>query len=121
MRGDFSIDSGQKMMRVLIQQRVTPTAVLCANDEMAIGAIRALKAVNLRVPEDISIVGFDDQEFAQICDPPLTTVHIPRFDVGYQSMMMLSEVITHQRAVRSTILATRLVIRASTAAPKRRS
>jgi LacI family repressor for deo operon, udp, cdd, tsx, nupC, and nupG len=119
-RGDFSVDSGQKMMHVLMQQRHMPSAVFCANDEMAIGAIRALKSVGLQIPEDVSVVGFDDQEFAQISDPALSTVHIPRFDIGYQAMMMLSEVIAPLRPVRSTILATRLIVRATSAAPRKR-
>src|SRR5262249_2161591 len=61
-RGDFSVESGEKMLRVLMQQKQTPSAVFCANDEMAIGAIRALKVLGLSVPHDVSIVGFDDQE-----------------------------------------------------------
>ncbi len=119
-RGNFTVDSGEKMMHVLMQQRQTPTAVFCANDEMAIGAIRSLKAVGLRVPDDLSIVGFDDQEFAQIYDPPLSTVHIPRFDIGYQAMMMLHDVLSAQRVFRSTVLPTRLVTRATSAAPRKR-
>ena len=119
-RGDFSVDSGEKMMHVLLQQRHTPSAVFCANDEMAIGAIRSLKSVSLEVPDDVSVVGFDDQEFAQIYDPPLSTVHIPRFDIGYQAMMMLRDVLSLQRAVRSTVLPTRLVTRATSAAPGKR-
>ena len=119
-RGDFSVESGQKMMRVLLQQKPIPTAVFCANDEMAVGAIRTAKQAGLDVPEDLSVVGFDDQEFAELFDPALTTVHIPRFDVGYQAMMMLSEVISPQRAPRSTILPTRLIVRGTSTAPKRR-
>ncbi len=87
---------------------------------MAIGAIRALKSAGLEVPEDVSVVGFDDQEIAELFDPPLTTVHIPRFDIGYQAMMMLSDAISPQRGARSTVLPTRLIIRSTSAAPKRR-
>jgi len=119
-RGDFSVGSGEKMVQVLMQQKPTPTAVFCANDEMAIGAIRALKASGLSVPDDVSVVGFDDQEVAELYDPPLTTVHIPRFDIGYQSMMMLREIVTPQRTVRSTVLATRLIVRATSAPPRKR-
>ena len=119
-RGDFSVESGGKMLNVLLQQKPTPTAIFCANDEMAIGAMRALKAAGLSVPEDISVVGFDDQEYAELYDPPLTTVHIPRFDIGYQSMMMLRDIITPSGTVRSTVLATRLIVRATAATPRRR-
>jgi LacI family transcriptional regulator, repressor for deo operon, udp, cdd, tsx, nupC, and nupG len=119
-RGDFTILSGQKMMNVLLQQKQAPTAVFTANDEMAIGAIRALKSAGLKIPEDVSVVGFDDQDFAEVYDPALTTVHIPRFDAGYQAMMMLGNVLSQQRAVKSVTLNTRLVIRATSAPPKRR-
>lgn len=119
-RGDFSVESGEKMLHVLMQQKPTPTAVFCANDEMALGALRALKSLGLAVPHDISVVGFDDQEFAGLYDPPLSTVHIPRFDIGYQSMMMMRDIVTPQRTVRSTVLPTRLIIRATSAPPRKR-
>ena len=119
-RGDFSVESGGKMLQVLMQRKPTPSAIFCANDEMAIGAIQALKSAGLSVPGDVSVVGFDDQEIAELYDPPLTTVHIPRFDIGYQSMMMLRNSITPQRSVRSTVLATRLIIRATSEAPRKR-
>jgi len=119
-RGDFTVESGEKMLRVLMQQKPTPTAVFCANDEMAIGVIRALQSLGLSVPHEVSVVGFDDQEIAGLYDPPLSTVRIPRFDIGYQSMMMLRDVITTQRSVRSTVLATRLIIRATAAVPRKR-
>jgi LacI family transcriptional regulator, repressor for deo operon, udp, cdd, tsx, nupC, and nupG len=119
-RGDFSVESGGKMLHVLMQQKPTPTAIFCANDEMAIGAIQALRLAGLSVPADVSIVGFDDQQIAELYDPPLTTVHIPRFDIGYQSMMMLRDLITPQRSVRSTVLPTRLIVRATSVAPRKR-
>lgn len=119
-RGDFTILSGQKTMHVLMQQKPALTAVFTANDEMAIGAIRALKSLHLKVPDDVSVVGFDDQDFSEIYDPALSTVHIPRFDAGYQAMMMLGNVISQQRAVKSVTLDTRLVLRATSAPPKRR-
>ena len=119
-RGDFTILSGQKTMNVLLQQKPTPTAVFAGNDEMAIGAIRALKAAGFKVPEDVSVIGFDDQDFAEVYDPALSTVHIPRFDAGYQAMMMLGNVISQQRSVKSVTLNTRLVLRDTTSAPKRR-
>jgi LacI family repressor for deo operon, udp, cdd, tsx, nupC, and nupG len=119
-RGDFSVESGERMLRILMQQKPMPTAVFCANDEMAIGALRALKSLGLSVPHEVSVIGFDDQEVAQLYDPPLSTVHIPRFDIGYQSMMMLRDILTPQRPVRSTVLPTRLIIRATSAPPRKR-
>jgi LacI family repressor for deo operon, udp, cdd, tsx, nupC, and nupG len=117
-RGDFTILSGQKAMNVLLQEKQLPSAVFAANDEMAIGAIQALKSAGLKVPEDVSVVGFDDQEVAEVYDPALSTVHIPRFDAGYQAMMMLGNIISQQRSMKSFTLNTRLVIRATSAPPK---
>lgn len=77
-------------------------------------------AGRLKVPEDVSVIGFDDQDFAEVYDPALSTVHIPRFDAGYQAMMMLGTVISQHRAVKSVLLHTRLVIRDTSAPPKRR-
>jgi LacI family repressor for deo operon, udp, cdd, tsx, nupC, and nupG len=119
-RGDFTFESGHKMMQVLMQLKPTPTAVFCANDEMAIGAMRAIRSAALKVPEDLSVVGFDDQEIAELFDPPLSTVHIPRFDIGYQAMMTLSDVLSRQKTARSNTLATRLVVRSTCAPPKKR-
>ncbi len=119
-RGDFSVDSGTKAMQTLMQLRSAPTAVFCGNDEMAVGAIAALKSRGLKVPADVSIVGFDDQDFAAFYIPTLSTVHIPRFDIGYQSMMLLSKVISGEAAVGSMVLPTRLVIRASSGVPRLR-
>jgi LacI family repressor for deo operon, udp, cdd, tsx, nupC, and nupG len=119
-RGFFSVDSGTIAMHALLRQRQVPTAVFCANDLMAIGAIRALKSVGLRVPTDVSLVGFDDGQLAEIYDPPLTTVHIPRFDVGYQSMMILADLIAGKRPIRSINLPTRLIVRSTSATPQSR-
>jgi len=119
-RGFFSLESGTIAMHALLRQRRVPTAVFCANDLMAIGAIQALKSVGLRVPTDVSIVGFDDEMLAQIYDPPLTTVHIPRFDTGYQAMMILADLVAQKRPVRSITLPTRLVVRGTSVAPQNR-
>jgi LacI family repressor for deo operon, udp, cdd, tsx, nupC, and nupG len=117
-RGFFTVESGTIAMHALLRQHRVPTAVFCANDLMAIGAIRALRAVGLRVPADVSVVGFDDGELAEIYDPPLTTVNIPRFDVGYQAMTMLADLIAGKRPNRSITLGTRLIVRATSMAPQ---
>ena len=59
-----------------------PTAIVCGNDEMAIGALAEMRAMGLRVPEDVSIVGFDDIRYAEAMNPPLTTVAQPREEIG---------------------------------------
>jgi LacI family repressor for deo operon, udp, cdd, tsx, nupC, and nupG len=87
---------------------------------MAIGALFQAKKLGLRVPQDLSIIGFDDIEQAQYCDPPLTTVAQPRFQIGRQAMLLLLDQL-HGRVVNSgsRLLDSELIIRGSTAMPKR--
>ena len=74
----------------------------------------------LKVPEDVSVVGFDDQQFAELYDPPLTTVHIPRFDIGYQAMMTLRDILSQQRPARSTTSRHPAGCSAATSAPPKK-
>lgn len=86
---------------------------------MAIGAIQEAKRLGLRVPQDLSVVGFDDIQFSQYCDPPLTTISQPRYEIGRQAMLMMLELLKG-RDVRagSRLLETKLVIRNSAAPPR---
>jgi DNA-binding LacI/PurR family transcriptional regulator len=89
--------------------------VFVANDEMAIGALRASKEAGLKVPYDISIVGFDDQRIASIYDPPLTTVRIPTAEIGRRAMQVLENVLTKVKFDQDVVLPTEIVVRGSTA------
>lgn len=91
--GDFSLDSGADAARDMLESAELPTAILAANDAMAIGALPVLKKQGLRIPKDISIVGFDDIKFAAYCDPPLTTIRQPRTRIGELSMQMLLDIL----------------------------
>lgn len=113
--GDFTVESGVRAVEVLLAQQRRFTAVFCSNDEMAIGALRAIKSAGLRVPEDVSVVGFDDIRFARYMDPPLTTVAQPKGDLGREAMNMLLEILRGIGVpARKRILPTQLVIRGST-------
>ena len=114
--GEFTVDSGAAAMRNLLACEPRPTAVFVANDEMAIGAMRAVKEAGLSVPGDISIMGFDDQRIARIYDPPLTTMQIPTAEIGYRSMLMLERVLTRTEYDPDIVLPTQIVVRESTAA-----
>jgi DNA-binding LacI/PurR family transcriptional regulator len=85
---------------------------------MAFGAIRMLHKVGLSVPDDISIVGFDDQNMAEFYNPPLTTVHIPRHELGRRAALELIEQLEGRDAAHDVVLPTRLIIRESTAPPR---
>jgi LacI family repressor for deo operon, udp, cdd, tsx, nupC, and nupG len=116
--GDYKLESGARVGHEIAGGARRPTAVFCSNDEMAIGLLRALSAEGLRVPEDISVAGFDDIEFAEMASPALTTIRQPRRELGQQGASALLELLgglTPQPP--RTRLATALIERASTAPP----
>jgi len=116
VEGDFSVESGIRAVDSLLSRGERFSAVLCSNDEMALGAIRAIRARGKSVPEDISVVGFDDIRFARYFDPPLTTVAQPMSDLGREAMSMLIEILTGENVPpRKRILPTQLIVRGSTA------
>jgi len=114
--GPARIDGGIAAFNRAREDGLRPTAVLAMSDAMAIGAMRAAQEQRLSVPDDISIVGFDDIELAQYTDPPLTTVHQPIRRKGEEAVRMLLSVIEGREPARSEHrrLETRLVIRGST-------
>jgi LacI family repressor for deo operon, udp, cdd, tsx, nupC, and nupG len=115
--GEFTVHGGEAAMGILLARPNLPTAVFCANDEIAVGAIRAIKAAGLKVPGDISVMGFDDQRLAAIYDPPLSTVHLPTFDLGYQAMVKMRRILKREDYVHDVVLATHVVQRGTTAPP----
>jgi DNA-binding LacI/PurR family transcriptional regulator len=77
-----SLEGGRRAVRSLLASSLSMTAVVCVNDLMAVGALRELRERGIRVPEDVSVTGFDNITLAQFCYPALTTVHIPRDQIG---------------------------------------
>jgi len=110
---------GRHAMEELLALDEPPTAVYAANDLMAIGAVQAVLKSGLRVPEDISIVGFDDIDLSSLIHPPLTTVHQPRREMGRESVRLLMERIDGDSPVKNLLLNPSLVERGSTAAQQR--
>lgn len=80
--GDDSLEGGRLAARLLLARSPRPTALVCVNDVMAVGALREVRARGLRCPEDVSVTGFDNVTLAQFSVPTLTTVHIPRDQIG---------------------------------------
>lgn len=116
--GDFSEASGQTAMQCLIPFK--PDAVFVASDSMAVGALRALRNANLRVPQDMALAGFDDMPFAERTDPPLTTVRQPIHRAGALAAETLIDLISNPDSPpRRIILPTELVVRASTGSSTR--
>jgi LacI family repressor for deo operon, udp, cdd, tsx, nupC, and nupG len=116
--GDYSLTSGHAALDRIRRMADTPTALFCANDESALGFISAAHLGGVRVPQDISVVGFDDIHFAQSGIPALTTIRQPRADMGAIAMGLLLEIIAG-KAPASVCLPHDLVLRASTAPPGR--
>lgn len=80
--GSFSFESGFDMMNELFRENNIPTAVFAANDVIALGAMKAIRENGLKIPDDISIIGFNDEETSAYITPPLTTIHAPAYDMG---------------------------------------
>lgn len=117
--GEFTPDAGHAAMEILLARPVLPTAVFAANDEIAVGAIRAILSAGLRVPEDISVIGYDDQRLGRLYNPPLSTVYIPTIDLGYQAMVKLRRILAHEEYEHDLLLPTHVIQRGSTAPPRK--
>lgn len=87
--GDWEYDSGVEQCDALMSMNVRPTAVFVMNDTMAAGCYRSIKNHGLAIPRDISVVGFDNREFARLINPPLTTVELPNRQIGNQAAKLL--------------------------------
>ena len=113
--GDFTTGTGYTAGKQLLTLATPPTAIVASNDQLAVGAMRAALERGLRIPTDISIVGFDDTELARSIFPRLTTVRQPLAELGRTSVSLLNRLIDGQRTEALRIeLATRLVVREST-------
>ena len=119
--GTHTADGGEKAMKELINLSRLPTAVICSNDWTAIGALHAIHAAGLRVPEDVSLVGFDDIPLSSYITPSLTTVRMSARDVGSTAFQALFSLIGEEHVEGDVYqIPTKLVIRESTAKPRKR-
>ena len=128
--GDYSVSGGQSALGALLDRGEGFTAVFASNDSMAIGAMRELRRRGLAIPGDISLVGFDDIPLVSSLDPPLTTVSLPMAEIGAAAMRRLIALLggeegespgAGRRARLVNTHPTELVVRASTAAPGKRT
>jgi LacI family transcriptional regulator len=116
--GDFTEEGGYLAMQRLIP--AGPDAVFVASDMMAIGAIRAVRQIGLRVPQDIAFVGFDDLPIARMADPQLTTMQQPVQQSGVRAVEMLIDLIENtEQPVRRVIMDAKLIVRDSSDASRR--
>jgi LacI family transcriptional regulator len=113
-------DSGYQIMKELLNENRDITAVFAASDIMTGGVIKAIKEAGFSVPEDISVVGFDDIPNSAYADPPLTTIKQPAFEKGVEATKMLIDLIEDEIEPKSKMLDLKLVIRKSTGIAKSR-
>src|SRR5262249_60769376 len=97
LESGFQTEPGARAAGRLLDLPDPPTAIFAFNDNIAIGVLRAARKRGLRVPEDLSVVGFDDSEHAAIVTPPLTTVRQPLAEMGRMAVMLLTRLIEGQR------------------------
>ena len=114
--GQLTIAGARHSTRGLLEHPQRPTAIFCATDEMAIGALHEVRAAGLTVPRDISIVGFDDIRYAEVTEPPLTTIRQPAEEIGERVMYRMCrrieqgtrgvgdpEIVSHELVVRQSV------------------
>ncbi|MEO7965647.1 MAG: LacI family DNA-binding transcriptional regulator [Gemmatimonadaceae bacterium] len=117
--GDFTEAAGHRGSLALLEIEDPPTAIFCANDSMAIGALSALRERGLQVPRDMTVVGFDDIPLARYMNPPLSSVHVPILEMGERAARRLIGALAGERstAPRHERVPIRLVVRSSCGHP----
>lgn len=113
----FTLAGGRQGLRQLLGRAPRPTAVICGNDVLAIGALAECRALGIEVPRELSLAGFDDMDIASIVTPPLTTVRLPTAELGACAARYLLARLAGEPAPARTELPVELVVRASTAPP----
>lgn len=113
--GDLTPESGAAAAAQLFEHPTPPTAIFALNDRMAMGAMRHLQQRGLQVPEQVSVIGFDDIPLTNMCHPPLTTVRQPALEMGQQAARLLLELVENGITLsQAIVLPTELIVRGST-------
>ncbi|MDG2198928.1 MAG: LacI family DNA-binding transcriptional regulator [SAR324 cluster bacterium] len=107
----YSIENGSKAFEKIMGGKQRPTVVIGGNDVLAVGALRKAIEMGFRIPDDVSVTGFDDIELAQVVDPPLTTVHVPHRRMGTRAAQILVSLINGEKFENSEKLQTTIQFR----------
>jgi DNA-binding LacI/PurR family transcriptional regulator len=121
VEGDHTMEGGIACMERLLSAKKRPTAVMCSNDMTAIGVLHKLYRAGLRVPDDLSVIGFDDIHIAEVTTPPLTTVQMSRFELARAAVTALRahvEPSDNAEPRREYKIQTDLIVRESTGSPR---
>jgi len=113
--GNFSEEGGAEAMHQIMLQEPNVTAIFSASDLMVLGAIKAVERMGRKVPESMSIVGYDDISIASYCSPKLTTIHQDRYEMGYRAAQLLVDMLEGRAINREIELLNELIVRQSTA------
>ncbi len=119
--GHFKIDWGYKAMTEIESENRDYTAVFCGNDLIALGVMKYLKEKGKKIPEDCSVLGFDDIQIASHVDPPLTTIMQPKYQMGYQAVNVMVRLLngeTFDAQSKTIVLNTELIVRSTCSSPR---
>ena len=97
INGDYTYKGGEKAAREFISMKKKPTAIFAISDNMAVGAVKAIKEEGLKIPEDIAVVGFDNTQIASVYDPRITTISQPRYKLGEIAVDLLIKIIKGEK------------------------
>lgn len=112
--GDYTVASGYNAVLSLEKEGIEYSAILAANDMMALGVLRALKEFSYRIPEDVEVFGFDNIDFSQFCDPPLSTIQQPTAEMGRKAIEALLAMINGENVSSAIRLQPKMVLRKTT-------
>lgn len=112
--GSYTVESGYNAVLELERSGISYSAILAANDLMALGGLKAVREFGYRVPEDVQIIGFDNIEFSQYCEPSLSTMQQPTFDMGAKAVELLTGIIEKRDPVQPERLIPKLLMRKTT-------
>jgi LacI family transcriptional regulator len=118
VEGDHTMGGGMAAAERLLSQKSMPTAIMCSNDMLAIGVLHKLSSEGLRVPTDVSIIGFDDIQMAEMMMPPLTSIQMSRSDLARAAVSALRAHVEKTSPQREYPIDTHLVVRQSTDFPR---
>src|SRR6266851_90700 len=119
LESNYRVDAGASSVRAILSQPEIPTVVFCGSDLIAMGAMSALEAAGVKIPEDVSVIGIDDISFAFLARPPLTTIRVPRERLGTIAFEALDKMLKlKRRRGADYYVETELVVRRSTAAAR---
>ena len=120
VEGDHTMEGGAAAMKTILASKVKPTAVMCSNDMTAIGVLHAMYRAGYKVPDDLSVIGFDDIHMAEVTIPPLTTIQMSRFELARAAVSALRAQVEERDSPREKLefnIQTNLIVRESTGFP----